>query len=546
MILRLSAIIVIFQVGLVTNDNVGWKGFLTDSIEEFHDIPLTWEQGSKVPSWLSGTYVRNGPARLKFESPRRHLNSWLDGFAKLHSFKFIGDQVLFSGKMLEPPNYLASVAAGELVPQRTLNKFANPEDEWKLWEKLQIAWKQITGTAFDTNDPAVWRIGDKSVENGIYMAVTDAPVPVQFNISDLSTIGLPRPSAYPFALSGCAHYMRELNTDNTLSFMRKKKFTGKPYVEVQRYHPHQTFENPEIITTFIPQKFSYVHSFSITDEFAIFFFYPVIINSKKLFSGDFHTYELIEWVDKQDTEIFVVDLATGAVQNFTTDPVYSAHHVNAYRNSEEELIVDLCPTPFDNMRDYLVLDNLLNPPAETKWISTNKDLEFLRFSINLSDGKVERNFFPNPTESRWVNQFDFPVINEKYRGKNYCYVFGVTAFDYSRIALVKKNICNPKEDKVWYQENHYASEMWFLESPDSKSEDDGILLSIMFDGEVEKSYFLILDAVTFKTIARAYLPHHIPWSAHGMFFPEADFSNTGNKQQIVETVEKNEKFEKEL
>ena len=49
--------------------------------------------------------------------------------------------------------------------------------------------KQITGTAFDTNNPAVWRIGDKSVENGIYMAVTDAPVPVQFNISDLSTIG---------------------------------------------------------------------------------------------------------------------------------------------------------------------------------------------------------------------------------------------------------------------------------------------------------------------------------------------------------------------
>ena len=41
-------------------------------------------------------------------STRRHMNSWLDGFAKLHSFKFIGDQVLFSGKMLEPPNYLGN------------------------------------------------------------------------------------------------------------------------------------------------------------------------------------------------------------------------------------------------------------------------------------------------------------------------------------------------------------------------------------------------------------------------------------------------------
>ena len=25
---------------------------------EFHDLPLTWESGAEVPSWLSGTYVR--------------------------------------------------------------------------------------------------------------------------------------------------------------------------------------------------------------------------------------------------------------------------------------------------------------------------------------------------------------------------------------------------------------------------------------------------------------------------------------------------------
>ncbi len=47
----------------------------------------------------------------------------------------------------------------------------------------------MTGTAFDNNNPALWRMGEKSVENGIYMAVTDAPVPVRFNITDLSTIG---------------------------------------------------------------------------------------------------------------------------------------------------------------------------------------------------------------------------------------------------------------------------------------------------------------------------------------------------------------------
>ena len=36
---------------------------------------------------------------------------------------------------------LASVEAGELVPQTTLNKFANPDDEWTFWEKMQISYK---------------------------------------------------------------------------------------------------------------------------------------------------------------------------------------------------------------------------------------------------------------------------------------------------------------------------------------------------------------------------------------------------------------------
>ena len=41
-----------------------------------------------------------------------------------------------------------------------------------------------------------------------------------------------------------------------------------------------------------------------------------------------------------------------------------------------------------------------------------------------------------------------PTINEDYRGKRYCIIYGLSAFAYSRIALVKKNVCNAKEDKV--------------------------------------------------------------------------------------------------
>ena len=71
----------------VQSDNVGWQTYLREDPTEFHDIPLVWEEEAKVPDWLSGTYVRNGPAQLSFSSSKRVLTSWLDGFAKLHSFK---------------------------------------------------------------------------------------------------------------------------------------------------------------------------------------------------------------------------------------------------------------------------------------------------------------------------------------------------------------------------------------------------------------------------------------------------------------------------
>ena len=41
----------------------------------------------------------------------------MEGFAKLHTFKFDGSKVYFSGKMIESSTYKDSVDAGEYVPQ---------------------------------------------------------------------------------------------------------------------------------------------------------------------------------------------------------------------------------------------------------------------------------------------------------------------------------------------------------------------------------------------------------------------------------------------
>ena len=107
----------------------------------------------------------------------------------------------------------------------------------------------------------------------------------------------------------------------------------------------------------------------------------------------------------------------------------------------------------------------------------------------------------------------------------------MSAFDYSRTALVKKNTCDASKDQVIYIENHHSSEMFFIANPEGEAdvEDDGVLVTLVFDGLREQSYLLILDAKSFTVIDKSYLPHNIPWSAHGIHFPEARWTLGRNR-----------------
>ena len=226
-----------------------------------------------------------------------------------------GSNILYSGAMLQSPNYVASVKAGELVPMITLNRFRTEEEEWSLWDKFVILYKIMAGTEHGNSNVQLWRIGPQ--EDGVYLAVTDGKVATRFNISDLSTIGQEYPPAYPLTISGCAHWMREVDTDNSIYFNFKRGLTGEPWMEVVRYRPESPFHSPEVVATVTPKKLSYIHSFSITENFAVFLFYPVVIDNNKVPEANFHVFDAFNWSNStENTDIIVVNLKSGEVKGF--------------------------------------------------------------------------------------------------------------------------------------------------------------------------------------------------------------------------------------
>ena len=48
----------------------------------------------------------------------------------------------------------------------------------------------------------------------------------------------------------------------------------------------------------------------------------------------------------------------------------------------------------------------------------------------------------------------------------------------------------------WSEQGCYASSPVFVQAPQAKQEDEGVLLSIVFDSTVNRSFLVILDADT--------------------------------------------------
>src|SRR5690348_73037 len=74
-----------FQLGFTT---------LEDEIR-IESIPVK----GTIPNWLSGTLIRNGPA--KFEVGKEKFRHWFDGLAMLHKFSFKEGKVAYANKFLE-------------------------------------------------------------------------------------------------------------------------------------------------------------------------------------------------------------------------------------------------------------------------------------------------------------------------------------------------------------------------------------------------------------------------------------------------------------
>ena len=205
--------------------------------------------------------------------------------------------------------------------------------------------------------------------------------------------------------------------------MGKNENSGT-FVELQRYKPENSnFSDPEIIAKIAVNRNSMVHSFSVTKDYAIIFNYPVVLDTGVcIIENHFHGLECLKTLENEFTDIFIVNLKTEEVMKFATEPMFSIHHINAYEIVESEIVVDLVTNDPMFLKEYSLMNNILDPPEFSNGSITMSN-GIMRYSINLQANTVTPSRFPNyilGPNHRYVNNFDLPTINENFRGREVC------------------------------------------------------------------------------------------------------------------------------
>ncbi|OWF36515.1 Retinoid isomerohydrolase [Mizuhopecten yessoensis] len=469
--------------------------------------------------------IRNGPAQ--FEVGNRSFTHMFDGFGKLYSWRFQGNgSVYFSTKFIKSEFYKKSISLSDISPYVM---FGSTQPRFNPVQTLLALWRNM-----DNMNVNIYRFPSEKSHRGDFVSLTDVWDNYEIDPSSLGTIGYQHPTvpstgginSFIFRnIMSTPHPLPEYGTSNHFTFLLSLAVVPGFNHRISLIRIKSMMDR-EVVTqwTVNQHEAPYMHSFSVTPNYVILFSAPLFFNFHAfLVSGS--VLKGLQWHGSEENmTIHVIDIKSGIIRTFTAPPVFYMHHINAFETWTNEIIIDL-PTYRDaSVILNLKTETLLNRRKRNK---LNPHSVLTRYGINLNKTQVSVKPFPESVKYPCVTKFDMPIINENYRSRNYCYVYGfVPKWDdkqYSQFALVKKDLCGNGKDRMWFYPNHYPAEMWFIPFPAVNStnldEDAGYLLVPVLDGQKNVSYLAIIDAVSMKTSFTAYLPTRVPETFHGRFFP---------------------------
>ncbi len=458
------------------------------SLDRETDLASLPVRGS-LPAWLAGTLLRNGPARFAVGTDRyRH---WFDGLAMVHRFTIAGGNVSYANRFLRTPAFEAAERSGRIAcsefdtdPRPSLSHFGD----------------RIRGRngASDNANVTIAPYGDA------YLALTETPSPVAFDGTTLETRGV---LAYDDDVVG------QLTTAHTLHDPERKA-TFNIVTRIGRTSAYQIVRiadgtlRRDVVATIETDKPAYLHAFSATERHIVIVEYPLVVAPLSLLLRRKPYIENYRWEPGRGTRIHVVRKDGGErVGTYETDAFFAFHHINAYDDGDCVVLDTSAYADAAIIGDFLLDRLCANDPQGI----SRAEFRRLRLVPGRAAAGVER-LTSAATE--------LPTVARARAAKPYRFAYGVDVAEpdgsvpFDR--LVKVDV-RERGIVAWSAPDAYPGEPLFVARPGATDEDDGVVLSVILDARGEHSYLVVLDGRSFEELARADVPHHIPFGFHGIF-----------------------------
>lgn len=461
------------------------QGFLSQT-DEREPTRLT-VQGD-FPDWLSGQLIRTLPA--EFEIGDRSYNHWFDGQAMLAAFRFQDGRVVYHNKMLQSDTYKKNKERGEI----SVSEFATDPCE-SLFKRVKNLF-----SAPETTDNCcvnVFPLNDEAV------VTTETTLPILFNTESLEPL---RHLELKEKLKGpvtSPHPVKDYRTGRLYNYA--VEYGMNSYYHV--YYFEKGKETPDILCSIEVDRPAYMHSFGMSERYLILTEFPKRVNPLDMQIGGKPFIENYRWQPEKGTRFQIMDKEKGeVVRTVETEAFFSFHHVNAFEK-DGTLHVDLITYADDTIIDLLYLDHLRNQPFS--WAS-----QLTRFLLDLNTGSLQRVTLSD-------TPLELPRFHDgKYGEREYRYVYGSSIYrDNNFLDSIAKIDVQHGAATVWQEAGAYPGEPIFIPRLHPDAEDDGVLLSVVLDTRKDSSFLLVLDARDLSELARAEMPHRLPFGFHGAFLP---------------------------
>jgi carotenoid cleavage dioxygenase len=247
---------------------------------------------------------------------------------------------------------------------------------------------------------------------------------------------------------------------------------------------------------------SMVHDFAITERNVVFLDLPVVFDFDLVGKRPFPA----QWKPDYGARVGVMprDGGNADVRWFDVEPCYVFHPLNAY-DENGTVVVDVARHPKMFATDIYGPAEL--PPTLDRW------------TIDLDAGKViEERLDDRPQE--------FPRVDDRVVGRHnrygYTTHFGVDDEGIHLGGLVKHDLQTGASETRSFGRGTQASEGVFVPAGHGVGEDEGWLLSVVYDEGRDASDLVVLDATDMSgsPVATVTLPQRVPFGFHGSWIPD--------------------------